>query len=82
MRRSITGFALFSALAFPVLAAAQASAKPAEAPPITARAPRFFAGIGIGPGSFRFSCPDICTGEASGCGRADVWNCPWSGVSS
>ena len=64
MHWSMRGVALVSGLAFPVLASAQAPAKaPAEAPPITAKAPKVFAGIGIGPGSFRFSCPDICTGD-------------------
>ena len=64
MRWSTSGFALFAVLAIPASMAAQAPAKaPAEAPPITAKAPKLFAGIGIGQGSFRFSCPAICTGD-------------------
>lgn len=59
--RSIPLFASLAVLAIPV--AGQAQAKPAEAPPITAKAPQVFAGIGIGQGSFRFSCPSICTGD-------------------
>ena len=44
-------------------ASAGAAKAPAEAPPITAKAPKLFAGVGIGQGSFRFSCPSICTGD-------------------
>ncbi len=64
MRWSTSRFALLALLLYPAAASAQAPAKaPGEAPSITATAPKFFAGIGIGPGSFRFSCPDICTGD-------------------
>jgi len=35
----------------------------AQGPTIQTKAPGFFAGIGIGPGSFRLSCPQICVGD-------------------
>ena len=64
MRWSTRGLALFAVLAIPASMAAQAPAKaPAESPAITAKAPKLFAGVGIGQGSFRFSCPSICTGD-------------------
>ena len=64
MRWSTAGFGLLTLIILPTTIRAQAAAKPpAEAPAIVAKAPRIFAGIGIGQGSFRFSCPSICTGD-------------------
>lgn len=48
-----------------LIAATTMAAAPAvaQAPAIQAKAPGFFAGLGIGPGSFRLSCPEICRGD-------------------
>jgi hypothetical protein len=35
----------------------------AQSPTLKAKAPSFFAGVGVGPGSFRLSCPQICVGD-------------------
>lgn len=49
---------------------------PAQAPTIKAKAPGFFAGVGVGPGLFRLSCPTICVGDRfwgwSGNARAGI----------
>jgi hypothetical protein len=48
----------------------------AQAPTIQAKAPGFFAGLGVGPGLFRLSCPTICVGDRywgwSGNARAGI----------
>lgn len=59
-----------------LLVTAMALPASAQSPTIKAKAPSFFAGIGIGPGSFRLSCPQICVGDRfwgwSGNARAGV----------
>lgn len=48
----------------------------AQAPTIQTKAPGFFAGVGVGPGLFRLSCPTICVGDRfwgwSGNARAGI----------
>lgn len=48
----------------------------AQSPTIQAKAPGFFAGLGIGPGLFRQSCPNYCVGDRfwgwSGNARAGI----------